>query len=70
MDDMKTWYRSKTVWGALIAILAPLVRYAGLELGAAEQEEIVNAIMTIVATAGGLLALYGRIAARAAIGKR
>mgnify|MGYP006175045083 CR=1 FL=1 len=39
MLEMKPWYQSKTVWGALIAIAAPLLGRAGLELGGAEQAE-------------------------------
>lgn len=30
MDNMKSWYQSKTVWGALIAVLAPLLHVVGL----------------------------------------
>ncbi len=32
MLEMKPWYQSKTVWGALIAIAAPLLGRAGLEV--------------------------------------
>lgn len=34
MLEMKPWYQSKTVWGALIAIAAPLLGQAGLQVGA------------------------------------
>ena len=61
MLDMKPWYQSKTVWGALIAIAAPLLGQAGLEVGGAEQAEIADALTTLAGTVGGLLALYGRL---------
>ena len=60
---MKNWYQSKTVWGALVAIAASILRIAGLEFGEAEQAELTDAIATIAGTAGGLLALYGRVTA-------
>jgi len=69
MNDMKTWYRSKTIWGALIAILASFAQFLGLEIGDAQQGEIVDAMMTLAGAVGGLVALYGRLAAQTTIGK-
>jgi hypothetical protein len=68
MLEMKPWYQSKTVWGALIAIAAPLLGRAGLELGGAEQAEIADALTTLAGTVGGLLALYGRLTATKGVG--
>ena len=60
---MKNWYQSKTVWGAVVVILASVLRLAGIEFGPAEQAELTDAITTIAGAAGGLLALYGRLTA-------
>lgn len=68
MLEMKPWYQSKTVWGALIAIAAPLLGRAGLELGGTEQAEIAEALTTLAGTIGGLLALYGRLTATKGVG--
>jgi hypothetical protein len=68
MLDMKPWYQSKTVWGALIAIAAPLLGRAGLDVGGAEQAEIADALTTLAGTVGGLLALYGRLTATKGVG--
>ncbi|SIQ49034.1 hypothetical protein SAMN05880561_103184 [Rhizobium sp. RU33A] len=68
MLEMKPWYQSKTVWGALIAIAAPLLGRAGLELGGNEQAEIAEALTTLAGTVGGLLALYGRLTATKGVG--
>lgn len=68
MLEMKPWYQSKTVWGALIAIAAPLLGRAGLELGGPEQAEIAEAMTTLAGTVGGLLALYGRLTATKGVG--
>ena len=37
MEDVKQWYLSKTVWGALVAILASLLPAMGMGLDAAAQ---------------------------------
>lgn len=68
MLDMKPWYQSKTVWGALIAIAAPLLGQAGLQVGGAEEAEIADALTTLAGTVGGLLALYGRLTATKGVG--
>lgn len=68
MLEMKPWYQSKTVWGALIAIAAPLLGRAGLDVGGAEQAEIAEALTTLAGTLGGLLALYGRLTATKGLG--
>ncbi|MGV8935999.1 MAG: hypothetical protein ACOH2J_02690 [Allorhizobium sp.] len=69
MIDSKAWYQSKTVWGALIAVAASVLRLAGVELGLDMQGQLADAAVTLAGTIGGLLALYGRVAAKAAIGK-
>ncbi len=68
MLEMKPWYQSKTIWGALIAIAAPLLGRAGLEVGGAEQAEIADALTAFAGTLGGLLALYGRLTATKGVG--
>ncbi|MGE7371026.1 hypothetical protein ACQKKX_18465 [Neorhizobium sp. NPDC001467] len=68
MDGMKAWYQSKTVWGALIAIAASLLQMTGLTIDDATQGEIADLAVTAVGAIGGLLAIYGRIAARTEIG--
>lgn len=69
MDMTKDWYRSKTIWGALVALFATALRVAGIDLGLAEQAEAVDAALSLATGAGALLSLYGRLSARAAIGK-
>lgn len=68
MDDVKAWYRSRTVWGALIAILASLANLAGVEVTAAEEVELADIATGIAAAVGGLMALLGRIGARRRVG--
>lgn len=63
-EDLKAWYRSRTVWGALIAILASLANAAGVEVTAGDEGELADLVVSAVGTIGGLIALYGRISAR------
>ncbi|MGQ3211637.1 MAG: hypothetical protein ACT6U0_09445 [Shinella sp.] len=67
-DDLKAWYQSRTVWGALIAILASLANAAGVEVTAGDEGEFADLIVAAVGTIGGILALYGRISARRRVG--
>ena len=63
-ENSKTWLQSKTIWGALIAIVASVASLAGVEIEAGEQAEILDGIISLVAAGGGILAIIGRIAAR------
>lgn len=63
MMDLKDWYRSKTVWGAVVAVIASCARLVGLEIAAEDQLQAVDALTTIAAAAGGLIAIYGRVSA-------
>lgn len=63
-DDAKAWYQSRTVWGALVAILASLANAAGVEVTAGDEGELADLLVAAVGTLGGLVALSGRILAR------
>ena len=63
MDETKEWYRSRTVWGALIAVLAPLLHAAGLNLPGGYESALVDGVTTVAGAVGGLIALYGRLSA-------
>ena len=68
MIDTKYWYQSKTVWGALIAILASVLHAGGFELGSKAQNELADGIVALTGAVGGLLALYGRLSAATRLG--
>lgn len=63
-DDVKAWYQSRTVWGALIAIIASLANAAGIEVTSGDGAELAELIVAAVGTVGGFVALIGRISAR------
>ncbi len=68
MLEVKQWYQSKTVWGAVIAMAAPLLKQVGVEMGLAEQADLADALATLAGALGGVLAIYGRVNATRSIG--
>ncbi|WP_428428008.1 hypothetical protein [Pararhizobium sp.] len=65
MNDLKTWYMSKTVWGGVVAILASCANLLGLEIAHEDESGIVDGLTALAAAIGGLIAVWGRISARA-----
>lgn len=64
MDTLKPWYQSKTIWGALIAVLASLLQLSGHPLNLEDQAQLADIAVTLAGAAGAALAVYGRIVAR------
>lgn len=65
MDDLKQWYQSRTIWGALIAIAASLAHAGGMTLSAGDQGQIIDSLVSVSGALGGLVAIYGRVTASA-----
>ena len=68
MDSTKPWYQSKGVWGGIVAALAGLGGLFGFTVPEGEMPAITDALVGLAAAVGGLLAVYGRIAASSRIG--
>jgi hypothetical protein len=68
MEETKQWYRSKTVWGALIAILAALLPSMGMELDDSAQGQLADNLVSLAGAIGGLVAIYGRLTAERRLG--
>ncbi|PZM17077.1 hypothetical protein [Rhizobium tubonense] len=67
MNDVKHWYLSKTVWGGLLAVAAFALQLKGFQLDPTDQSAIADSIVSITGAVGGILAIYGRVIATAAI---
>jgi len=64
MEDSKFALTSKTVIGALMVMLAPLInKYFGTNIDLALQVEISDALVAFMVNGGAMLAIYGRIKA-------
>lgn len=67
MDDEKSWYRSKTIWGGLVALGAALAGLWGVEIGGTESDALALALSQAGAAVGALVAILGRLAAEKTI---
>lgn len=65
--DTKPWYASKTIWGGLIAALAPLVALVGHYT---IDPSVSDALACAFASVGGLVAVIGRAKANTTIAKK
>ena len=67
MNEVKSVFASKTVWGGVVAILPPALSLVGVDLSPQDAQGIVEHVDTIISGIGGLLAIYGRVTATKAI---
>lgn len=67
MTDQKKWWMSKTVWGVIVMLISSALATTGIPLTPEIQGTIVELIMQGITVAGGALAVYGRITAKAEI---
>jgi|TARA_R110002110_G_scaffold415850_1_gene657970 dihydrodipicolinate synthase/N-acetylneuraminate lyase len=65
----KKWYKSKAVWGGLIAVVAAIASALGYAISPEEQDTIIEAVIAVVGGVGGVLAVYGRVKADSTIKK-
>ncbi|KQT54242.1 hypothetical protein ASG43_01025 [Aureimonas sp. Leaf454] len=63
MDEMKSWYRSKTIWGGIVALLAAMGGLVGLDLDAAEGSALTLALTQAASAIGAIVAILGRLEA-------
>lgn len=69
MDMTKQWYRSKTVWGALIAVAASLLQATGIDLAPDVQDDIADLAVAVAGVLGGAWSIYGRISSTTRIAR-
>jgi hypothetical protein len=69
MEDVKSWWQSRTIWGSIVGVAATIVSLVFHKtVSAADQSAIVDVILTLIGSAGALYAIYGRIVATTQIG--
>ncbi|MEM5494008.1 hypothetical protein [Hoeflea sp. AS16] len=68
MTDMKPWWQSKTLWGAVVTIVSAVLGLTGLDLAEADREALTGLLTSLGAGLGGVIAIMGRIRARNRIG--
>lgn len=65
MNNTKAWYRSKTIWAALITITSGLANLSGLPVPGIDASAASEQILHIVTAVSGAVALAGRVTATA-----
>ena len=67
--EFKTWYTSKTVWGAIFAGAAAILNaFANVDISSAEVENLSQVAVDLVGVVGSAIAIYGRVVADKKIG--
>lgn len=69
MKNVKSFLRSKTIWGAAIAVAPPVANLLGYTISGADVAQVTSSVDAIVTGAGALLAVFGRVTATKFIGR-
>lgn len=67
MADNKPWYLSKTIWAALISIIATVAAFFGITIDDSLHESLSAGLLQLVTAIAGIVAIFGRISASAKI---
>jgi uncharacterized membrane protein len=69
----KSWWASKTVWGAIITVASVCAGFFGFELSADEQAALTDSVVGVVGSLGVLVgagvSVYGRFKAETKLKK-
>ena len=68
MTDIKPWWQSKTLWGAIVPLGSASLGLAGLDLGETDREALIELLTSLGAALGGVIAIFGRVTAKSRIG--
>lgn len=66
--NTEPWYQSRVTWGALGAIVLPLLGYAGITSDILSLNDFIVGGMTLASVISGAVTLWGRWKARKPIG--
>ena len=71
VTETKSWWASKTIWGAVITVVCVVLSIFGVEITDAEQSAIRDNLTELVtlggAVVGAVLSIYGRVKASKSI---
>ncbi len=67
MDIIKPWYMSRTIWASIITVASAGAVALGVPIDPADSAVLTDTILQTVAAVSGLVAIFGRLAARTRI---
>lgn len=63
MDETKSFWKSKTIWGVIVTAVSLVASLSGHNIDDTTQTELINVGVTIGGVVGSILAIYGRMKA-------
>lgn len=63
MNDNKPWYLSKTIWAALVSIIATLAAFFGITIDDGLRESLSGGLLQLVTAIAGIITIFGRVSA-------
>ena len=67
MNAGKPWYLSRTIWASIVTVLSGGAGLVGVPTGVIDDGALTDTILQLVTAISGLIAIFGRLAARDAI---
>lgn len=61
MNNSKPWYLSKTIWAAIITILAPIAGIFGMPVDAIDNAALAETILQAITALSGIVAIFSRV---------
>lgn len=68
MNVTKAWYTSRTIWASLVTVVLAVGGMVGLPVAGIEAGPLADAILQSLSAVAGVVAILGRMNARARIG--
>jgi hypothetical protein len=69
MTTAKPWYLSRTIWASVVTVLTGGAGLVGVPTGVIDDGALTDTILQLVTAISGLVAIFGRLAARDTIGR-
>ncbi|WP_102957775.1 hypothetical protein [Mangrovicella endophytica] len=67
MEDTKSWYQSKTIWGSLVSLGVALASFFGVDIEGSTSDALILALGNAATAVGAVVAIIGRIRAEKSI---
>ncbi|WP_306118123.1 MULTISPECIES: hypothetical protein [unclassified Roseitalea] len=68
MPDTKPWYLSRTIWAAIVSVIATAAAALGVPIDAVARQGLAEAALQLVSAGAGIIAIIGRVTASRRIG--
>lgn len=70
MLNLKPWYMSRTIWASAVTMLLGMAGLTGMPVDGVDNVALTDTVLQAITALSGLVAIFGRLAAKERIGKR